>query len=188
MKFRAASREKQIIGCLFNWKQAIRRWMLKNGLSEGVVSHLMTPGELDLLCYLDTTDVIPFGIPYLKEKYSNYAAPMEAFWSYFEKTWVTGVYDIDLWNISRFKNNFDSIQNRTNNALERYNRTMNDLFGHRTPSLPVFVDKIKEACKNILQKLEDIKNKRCNQAVRELMGYLKIPEAFYDFKARLLGR
>ena len=47
----------KIIGCLFHWKQSIRRWMIANGIPKGVVSHFMKPGYLDLLSVLPPEDL-----------------------------------------------------------------------------------------------------------------------------------
>ena len=152
------------------------------GISSFTAARWMTPGELDLLCYIDPTDIIPYGIPYLKRKFSSFPGEMDAFWAYFEQTWVYGVYPVDLWNIYRFKDCFEQIQNRTNNGLERFNRTLNQLFDHQTPSLPVFVEKIKEISSQTLQNLDDIKNFRKQPHQREVMGYLVVEDAYYDFK------
>ena len=86
---------------------------------------------------------------------------------------------------SKFKDCFEQIQNRTNNGLERFNRTLNQLFDHQTPSLPVFVEKIKEISSQTLQNLDDIKNFRKQPHQREVMGYLVVEDAYYDFKDSL---
>ena len=46
-----------VIGCLFHWKQAIRRKMVDLGIPKAVISHFMRPGHLDLLTVLPKEDV-----------------------------------------------------------------------------------------------------------------------------------
>ncbi len=47
----------RLIGCFFHWKQAIRRKLKDLGFPDGVVSHLMKPGRLDLLTVMPIDDV-----------------------------------------------------------------------------------------------------------------------------------
>lgn len=47
----------RLIGCLFHWKQAIRKKMIKMGFPLEVVSYFMLPGKLDLLTVLPKDDV-----------------------------------------------------------------------------------------------------------------------------------
>ena len=47
----------KIIGCLFHWKQAIRRKMIGLGIPKVVVSYFMRPGMLDLLTVLPPEDI-----------------------------------------------------------------------------------------------------------------------------------
>ena len=66
------------------------------------------------------------GIPFVRSRVdrSHLQRQFDLFWEYFVKTWLE-TYDPELWNIERFKDNWEDIQNRTNNALERFNREMN---------------------------------------------------------------
>lgn len=50
------------------------------------------------------------------------------------------------------------IQNRTNNALERYNRTLNDKFSLPYPSLWKFLTSLEEEARYQVKILEDIRN------------------------------
>ena len=64
------------------------------------------------------------------------------FWEYFESFWCASADFMETWNIiDKDKSHYD-LQNRTNNALERYNRTMNELFPTPHPSLLLFVQTI----------------------------------------------
>ena len=49
------------------------------------------------------------------------------------------------------------LRNRTNNALERYNRRINSLFLTPRPSLALFVTKIEEESRAQVIRLEDIR-------------------------------
>ena len=150
----------------------------------------MSPGALDLLCYINPDEIVKYGIPYLRQELEgNFINEMKlkfnGFWSYFMKTWVDGLYSVDLWNIYRFKDRFDELQNRTNNPLERFNRTLKEQFIHeKHPSMAVFVDKIKKLSINIVQRLDDIKEKKEIVPQRNPMMYLEIPKSYADFKAK----
>jgi hypothetical protein len=148
------------IGCFFHWKQAIRRKLKSLNFSENLIQVFMEPGNLDLLCYIDPAEIVSKGIPYLKKKldYGQDKLMMDCFFSYFVKTWCQ-FYSPDLWNVHRFKDKWEDIQNRTNNPLERFNRTMNATIPSN-PKLCVFMDYIKLISQEWLKKLDDIKNKR----------------------------
>ena len=62
------------------------------------------------------------------------------------------------WNICDKKKKYVKLQNRTNNALERYNRTMNDKFPTPHPSAINFVNTIEKESRYQVQRLADIRN------------------------------
>ena len=71
-------------------------------------------------------DEIPYAIDYIREKFEadlkdSIRSKFDSFWDYFNKTWLK-YYDPKTWNISE---NVAGVQQRTNNALERFNITMN---------------------------------------------------------------
>lgn len=47
----------KLVGCLFHWKQAIRRKMLALNIPKEVVEWYMRPGNLDLLTVLPKDDI-----------------------------------------------------------------------------------------------------------------------------------
>ncbi|KAF0988605.1 hypothetical protein HZS_5745 [Henneguya salminicola] len=53
---------------------------------------------------------------------------LNQFWVYFNRTWMVR-FPPSLWNIA------DGMMNRANNALERYNRRLKDLFANAHPNI-----------------------------------------------------
>ncbi len=69
-----------IIGCLFHWKQAIRRKMGELGIPKAVISYFMRPGHLDLLTVLPKADVKTInckGFLYVAEKCESGTGPVQ---------------------------------------------------------------------------------------------------------------
>ena len=141
---------------------------------------LMAPGKLDLLCYIDPADIPRYGIPYLNllmTKSLKIASDVvNNFWKYFNSTWVNGLYDVELWNIYRFQDCIDSIQNRTNNPLERF---------QNSPSLPVFIEGIKKVSALYVQDIEDVQQRRKTKQVRQAIQFLNPPDHYLLFKKKL---
>ena len=58
--------DADLIGCLFHFKQAIRRYMKqKLYLADWICSIAMRKGMIDLLCVLPIEDLVKKGIPYV---------------------------------------------------------------------------------------------------------------------------
>ncbi len=81
---------------------------------------------------------------------------LDAFWKYFEKSWCNE-YDPNLWNYSGIENPEETVKNKTNNALERFKRRLNDAFPTSHPSMSQFVEVIKEISEDYVEKLVQIK-------------------------------
>ena len=64
---------------------------------------------------------------------------------------------MSTWNVSENASNDYELRNRTNNALENYNRRVNSLFPTAHPSLGHFVHKIEEESRYQLKCLDDIR-------------------------------
>ncbi|ETP23851.1 hypothetical protein F441_03085 [Phytophthora nicotianae CJ01A1] len=157
-----------IVGCLFHWKQAIRRKLISLGIARVEVAAAMEPGVLDLLTVLPVKVLRKKGIPFVTKKlYRLIGVPREAdrtekwqaFWDYFVKTWCD-TYDIFCWNISGMMKENVEIVNRTNNPLEAYNRRLADTFGAPHPSILNFVEVLKQEAKNYLDQLADVRHRR----------------------------
>lgn len=150
--------------CLFHWKQALKRKLKTDfKLPDDVVRKLIGKnGLLDMLTVIPIREIDEFGIPYIQSKMiedeANYGAQLSSFWKYFRRTWIT-MYDPKDWNVHDVVSNNDEdfMINRTNNPLERYNRTMNNKFPVAHPSMVNFVTSIREESQNFVKSLEYIK-------------------------------
>jgi hypothetical protein len=137
------------IGCNFHWKQCLRRQVIQSAhihnlsltyihlfcfqlialdIDVAIVSELMGPdGLINLLPMVPIAEMRK-AIAYIRfhfEELEEDKVKFDKFWRYFFKTWLRD-YDPTLWNISAMTASgkvvpFELI-NRTNNALERYNR------------------------------------------------------------------
>ena len=65
---------------------------------------------------------------------------------------------IKTWNICDELKKHKELQNRTNNALERYNRSMNENFPLLHPTLKEFVSTLEKEGRNQVTRLEKIKH------------------------------
>jgi hypothetical protein len=69
------------------------------------------------------------------------------FYAYFTKTWITGPYKPELWNIYKILTSPDpsDLINRTNNALENYNGKFAKRFTNKkNPTKEEFVNQIRD--------------------------------------------
>jgi hypothetical protein len=111
-----------VVGCLFHFKQALRRKMIKLKLAEDVITVAMQANVIDVLTIIPHDEIETKGIPYVKnilgamENYDN--DKWEEFWLYFDKTWMR-VYTPSVWNITNVVDDVRDLSNRTNNPLER---------------------------------------------------------------------
>ncbi|POM81144.1 Hypothetical protein PHPALM_923 [Phytophthora palmivora] len=120
--------ESRIVGCLFHFKQAIRRKMLKIQTDE--LDLAMRPGCIDKLTVIRAIikrDCENENIVYSKENWQQ-------FWKYFKQTIIK--LKPEWWNIYGLR---EDIVNRTNNPLERYNRTLNEAFLIAHPDVTQFI-------------------------------------------------
>ena len=109
-------------------------------------------------------------------------AKLDKFWKYFVDTWI-GKYSLEDWNINGvlYNNDDDKLINRTNNPLERFNRTLNNIFPNGHPSMPQFVDALKEICISTLEKLRRIKRGRDVAPAHAPATIYVIPEDYKMF-------
>ncbi|OWZ12695.1 hypothetical protein PHMEG_00014102 [Phytophthora megakarya] len=80
-----------VIGCLFHWKQAIRRKLVDLRFSANQISEAMAPGVLDVLAVIARDEIRTKGIPYAMSLMSTKGCAQlwTRFWDYFIRTWMT---------------------------------------------------------------------------------------------------
>ena len=83
------------------------------------------------------------------------------FWKYFAKFWLSSDDFVSKWNTCDENNKCKISQNRTNNALERYNRVLNETFGDSHPSLIKFVTTLE---KEELYKVQEVEEIKCGKS------------------------
>ncbi|KAG3083689.1 hypothetical protein PI124_g19537 [Phytophthora idaei] len=115
-----------VVGCLFYWKQALRRKMIDLRIPQETVSHVMTAGVIDVLTVIPIGENTEKCIPFVRSRVneSGHRGKLDTFWRCFKRTWMLN-YDPALWIIHDIAESTD-IVNHTNNALERFNRDLNE--------------------------------------------------------------
>ena len=121
------------IGCEFHRKQAIRRKLISYRLP---IYHVTTiigdKGYMEILCYIPIEEIIPEGIPYVRslmhELEMQHPGSYDSFWKYFMKTWMS-TYNPNTWNIYNIlsrETEDEVIISRTDNPIERHNRSFQE--------------------------------------------------------------
>jgi hypothetical protein len=87
---------------------------------------------------------------------------------------------LDSWNICDADGDIKFV-NRTNNALERYNRHFNDLFPKK-PSLIEFVQILEEESRKQAAELEDIRKSCRGKPTYQERTIPAIPAAYFAFR------
>ena len=202
----------RIIGCLFHWKQAIRRKLIELGFPKEVVSWIMKPGKLDLLTVLpieDVSDIDAIGVLYVAREIESadgawpiklecgakqsvhdwFTSPegqkkRTTFWNYMDRQWFAKAGMIKLWNLSEFisSDSHFRLVSRTNCALERYNRTFNNLYARRHPGITTFVAGLDQETDNQVTRLEDIAAGRDIPPTYNDIPFPTIPGDYADFQ------
>jgi hypothetical protein len=171
--------------CNFHFKQAIKRKLKSDfHVSDDVVKQLIgTNGVMNILTVIPINEIIKKGIPYCRSKINEdgQESKLHAFWKYFEKTWCNE-YDPNLWNYSGIENPEDTLINKTNNALERFNRRLNDAFPTAHPSMSQFVEVIKEISVDYVEKLVQIKHGHLKAPIHQPVTMYSIPPDYVTFK------
>jgi hypothetical protein len=145
------------VGCLFHFKQAIRRRMQKLHIPEDEISSAMKKGVIDELTTLKRTE-IDKKIKKLKKQYvkGNSKDKWTEFFNYFANTWMKK-YAFDTWNVSNLQERDIRVYNRTNNALEAFNRTLGGQFSSPNPNLLHFIQVIKKISIEYAREITNIK-------------------------------
>ena len=138
-------------GRLFYWKHAIRRKMIEFKIEKEQIKLAMTESVLDILTVIPRDQILTKGIDYVRAiiddvcKTKHDTRKWDIFLEkYFKKYCCSSDDFIKTWNICNKYEKYKSLQNRTNHALERYNRIMNEKNPTQHPSLKVFVTTLEE--------------------------------------------
>jgi hypothetical protein len=93
------------------------------------------------------------------------------------------LYDPKEWNIHHhISSDMQSINNRTNNPLERFNRTLNESFSCPHPSLSGFIQVIMRISENYVNDVKSIKEKKKRMPSRQDgVTMYTIPQDYYSF-------
>lgn len=137
-------------------------------------------------------DVVKKGIPYIKTKLvvGDKAKQFDEFWAYFIETWCDGRYKITDWNIYALlgKEEEGELINRTNNALERYNRVLKSKFRAPHPGMVDFIEVIKKLQVDEFTELQNIKRGVSVPPMHEDVYKPSIPYDYYCFTPPKLAK
>jgi hypothetical protein len=178
---------KQVL-CLFHWKQAIRRKLIKLGIPKNMISNLVDEnGLLNLLTVIPKEEIVEKGIPYIRHNFEEgqYEKQFDIFWNkYFIDVWVSR-FDPSCWNVNEIvKNNSkeDILINRTNNPLERYNRTLNEAFSVAHPNMMQFVETLQNHANKYNNDLELIRTRKLRAPKHQEPNIHPIPDEYLAFQ------
>ena len=106
------------------------------------------------------------------------------FWNYMDRQWFAKAGMIKLWNLSEFisSDSHFRLVSRTNCALERYNRTFNNLYARRHPGITTFVAGLDQETDNQVTRLEDIAAGRDIPPTYNDIPFPTIPGDYADFQ------
>jgi hypothetical protein len=180
------------VGCLFHFKQAVRRYMLKKLYFKiETVNKFMERGVFDLLTVLPHDEVEEYGIAYVRsimEPDDQSPADLQKwddFWNYYSRQWSS---NLESWNICGKDGNYKNFVNRTNNGLESYNDRFNNLFpGKHRPSLIDFVVKVEEESRRQAAELDDIRKGRRAKPTYQKKTIPSIPPIYWAYRQRMMN-
>ena len=180
--------EAVFIGCWFHWKQAIRRKLVKQfHIPLNMVSELMDGnGLINLLNIIPVNEIIVKGIPYIRAHFDEktYSRQFDEFWVYFVKTWMK-YYSPTDWNINHIismgTESMESICiNRTNNPLERFNRTFGEIMGNH-PNMVNFLKGLLKISEDYLDLMSRIRRKIIRKPIQNDPTNQHLPEDYVNW-------
>jgi hypothetical protein len=172
-----------IVGCVFHWKQALRRKLLARGIPRDIVSNLMgSDGLINILTHCPIEEIEIKAIPYIRHHFNegDYKDSFDSFWKYFLDTWMK-MFKPQHWNVNAFTEGTDDVINRTNNPLERFNRKLKNAFPVAHPSMAVFVNTIKDLSVEYVSMLERIKRGTCPRPRHAPLTLKSMPADYESF-------
>ena len=180
--------EGKMVGCLFHWKQAIRRRLLLLKIPEDLISKFIGKGgPLEVLCVIPINEIMTKGISYVRSKTDegSHKEKFDSFWNYFKLTWMTK-YEPKTWNIHEIISNEDAdmLVNRTNNACESFNRRLNEKIGHAHPTMQILIKVINEISCDYENKMTTIENSRKRSlSIHQDVYVPEIPQAYWTYRS-----
>lgn len=172
--------KSKIINCIFHFKQAIKKRLMKikrSGEEQSLVLRnidmlpAIIPSELDM------------AINFIKSQRGFASAGFDLFWSYFSRAWILE-HDPSLWNVGSIEDG--SIVGQTNNALERYNRRIAEMLIAGHPSLSCFITILQKEVLCYFTRLENMRKGIDSIAVSYNEWNAPHPtHAYYDFCNRM---
>ena len=123
-----------INGCLFHWKQAIRRKLVDLKCDEWTIDRFIPQDSIETLTLIAPNEIESKGIPYVRsvvetdDLSKEEMEKLEKFWDFFRRYWLSKPSYITSWNISHHCEEKTEDMKRTNNGLERYNKELKALF------------------------------------------------------------
>jgi len=180
LQFRSA----KIVGCLFHWKQALRRKLMKCHIPSDLITTLIGPnGTANILTEIPIEDIAGKGIAYVRytTNEGDYVKQLDIFWEYFTNTWLKK-YDPNDWNVNGcYHDENAELINRTNNPLERFNRQMNEDFAHMHPTMDEFVTVIKKQSNDLYASLQLIQRGRKVVNKRKAVTKYVLPDDYLNW-------
>ncbi len=175
-------RDTPINGCLFHFKQALKRKLKDIAMPKEKISELLC--KLNILTQISKSEIELKGIQYIRSEIneSGLETKYNEFWRYFIDTWMK-LFPPNLWNVSELLNDEDSeiIANRTNNGLERYNRTLNENFQVAHPTIAVFVQVIKKLQLDCLKSYNEILRGTRKRSNHQDVTVFDVPSSYNSF-------
>ena len=94
--------EGYAVGCLFHWKQSLRRKLMELNVSLEKISELMCEdGLINLLTVVPLSEIVNKAIPFIRANFDEgkFSKQFDKFWAYFTRYWMSDFMGI-LWNIT----------------------------------------------------------------------------------------
>ena len=114
------------------------------------------------------------------------AVMLEAYFVYFMRVWM-GIFGPEYWSIYGRRgidvNDDYTLINRTNNPLERYNRTLGEHFVHAHPTLPMLIQVLREKAERYVELLQNIEMGMTKPTPHEPLYIPEIPEEYYCWRS-----
>ena len=158
-------------------------------IPEDQIKYAMRISVLDILAVVPKDEMETKGIPFVRSMIEAQFPCMTVadktkwatFWKYFHKQWVNKQSMFDVWHLLDENGDIKDFQARTNNALERYNRHMHQLFPSPHPSIITFVDKIKQESDAQIFRMKNIEGDHELPPMYDEAYIPELPEEYQHF-------